>query len=144
MRGSIIKRGKTSYTVVLNLGNDPTTGSRGAIYEFTGGSLAEDQSAFGHLKLRVNGLHDITLDQSNVVPAHGVRVWGSQSDEGNTLCSTGQFGPRTGGSWSDGDDALCTIHAIPAMPTLGKGLLVVLLVAGGVFLVLRSPGRACA
>jgi len=28
MRGSIIKRGKSSYTVVLNLGNDPTTGKR--------------------------------------------------------------------------------------------------------------------
>jgi integrase len=28
MRGSIIKRGKSSYIVVLNLGNDPTTGKR--------------------------------------------------------------------------------------------------------------------
>ncbi len=28
MRGSIIKRGKSSYTVVLNLGNDPATGKR--------------------------------------------------------------------------------------------------------------------
>jgi len=28
MRGSIIKRGKSSYTVVLNLGIDPQTGKR--------------------------------------------------------------------------------------------------------------------
>ncbi len=28
MRGSIIKRGKSSYTIVLNLGNDPRTGKR--------------------------------------------------------------------------------------------------------------------
>ncbi len=28
MRGSIIKRGKSSYAIVLNLGNDPQTGNR--------------------------------------------------------------------------------------------------------------------
>ena len=28
MRGHITKRGKDSYTIVLNLGRDPTTGKR--------------------------------------------------------------------------------------------------------------------
>jgi len=28
MRGHVVKRGKNSYTIVLNLGNDPTTGKR--------------------------------------------------------------------------------------------------------------------
>ena len=126
----------------------PQTGSRGAIYTFTGGEIPEGQWTFGHIKLRVNDRSEDELNDENTVQGFGVRMWGSNS-QGDAavpvdlgLCGTGQFGPLENpvpvGAWSTGEDGICDIHPIPAMSAVGKVLLALLLIGAGLFLVLRS------
>jgi len=49
MRGSIIKRGKSSYTIVLNMGNDPITGKRKQQWVSVKGSKKEAEKKLAEL-----------------------------------------------------------------------------------------------
>ncbi|NOS99887.1 MAG: hypothetical protein HOP29_04610 [Phycisphaerales bacterium] len=116
-----------------------------AIYEFEGGSIPEGDEAVGHITLHANGLTPVVLDTNNTVVARGIRLWGSQLvDVGDPQCAIGggNFGPLADlgqvGNWSPGNNATCNFVPIPAASTSGKMALAALLIAGGLFLVLRS------
>jgi integrase len=49
MRGHITKRGKNSYTIVLSLGNDPTTGKRKQHWESVKGTKKEAETRLSEL-----------------------------------------------------------------------------------------------
>ncbi len=111
-----------------------------SVYRFSGGSLGELQSTSGMIRTRVNGPTDIILDANNAVPAFGIRAWASDDILAGNACGTGQFGPLVGenGEWGEGRNVLCPFAPIPSMSTPGKGLLVLLVAGGGLFLVIRS------
>ncbi len=108
-----------------------------AIFKFDGGNLVEQDSTFGQIRTRVNGSVDLILDVDNVVRANGIRAWGSQSNPG-LACGTGAFGPFGNGIWNDGADGRCPFEPIPSLSIAGKGFLLLVVVAGGVYLVVRS------
>jgi len=133
---------------------DSPSGSNWAVYKFEGSSIAEGDSISGHIKIRVNDVTENTLDAGGtdqIVQAFGIRAWGSQAQTGDTECGNpGNFNPFNNPQnvvWSGGNDGFCTtdgttdgdpLRPIPSGTTLGKALLALLLIGGGVWLVMRS------
>ncbi len=114
-----------------------------AIFRFTGGSLAEQATTFGQIRLSVNGPVPTNLDAENTVAAFGILGWGSQ-DMLEPSCAGGNVGPIGGlGEWSSSNFGLCALEPIPSFSTSGKLALTLLVVVGGAFLVLRSRKVAC-
>jgi hypothetical protein len=133
----------------------PLGGSDWVIYQFdptSGGEIAELSEVFGSLRIRVNDEVRNTLDEDDVVQPFGVRAWASQHPHGDAFCQTGAnfdpLLPNVDGFgrpiWGDAADGLCTnengnpLRPIPAGTVVGKGLLAMLLVGAGMWLVVRS------
>jgi hypothetical protein len=127
------------------------------IYEFdpVGGEIPELGEVFGSLRIRVNDHEPNDLEgdlPEDIVPAFGIRAWGSQHAYGDTFCGSGEnFDPLLPNQdefgqaiWSDGSDGLCAnddgepLRPIPASTAIGKGLLAIFFIGAGVWLVTRA------
>ncbi len=128
------------------------------IYQFDptfGGEIPELGQVSGTLRLRVNDFKENNLqsdDADDIVPPFGVRAWGSQrQDLGDQFCggqAPGNFDPLAPvvgvDPWSDGSNGTCTnaddepLRPIPSGTVMGKGLLAMLLIGAGLWLVIRS------
>ncbi len=128
------------------------------IYQFDptgGGEIPELGQVSGTLRVRVNDFKENDLqsdDPNDIVPAFGIRAWGSQrQDLGDQFCggqAPGNFDPLAPvvgvDPWSDGSNGTCTnaddepLRPIPSGTVMGKGLLAMLLIGAGLWLVIRS------
>ena len=130
--------------------------SRWVIYQFDpigDARIPELSEVFGSLRVRVNDERANDLHgeyQTEIVPAFGIRAWGTdRTDLGEAYCGTGAnfdplWPPIGWPQWSVAGDGTCTneggdpLRPIPAGTALGKGLLAMLLVGAGAWLVMRS------
>lgn len=119
---------------------EPWSGSGRTVYKFTGGVLIEQQSVFGHIRTKVNGMSAVMLDPDDSVPAQGIRAWVSADPAGAPLCGSGTFGPLDTemGLWSNGVNGLCAIEPIPSLSSPSKAVLAGLVLLGGTLLIFRS------
>ncbi|NOS99886.1 MAG: hypothetical protein HOP29_04605 [Phycisphaerales bacterium] len=119
------------------------------VLHFTGGTLVEQEKVSFIIRTRIN---DNIVDPVQVeeevtgnilmeeIPARGIRAWATKDDV-LVGCGGGpNVGPQVGGlgEWGPGDNGLCALVPVPSASTSGKMALAALLIAGGLFLVLRS------
>ncbi|NOS99888.1 MAG: hypothetical protein HOP29_04615 [Phycisphaerales bacterium] len=119
------------------------------VLHFTGGTLVEQEKVSFIIRTRIN---DNIVDPVQVeeevtgnilmeeIPARGIRAWATKDDV-LVGCGGGpNVGPQVGGlgEWGPGDDGLCALVPVPSASTSGKMALAAMLIAGGLFLVLRS------
>jgi hypothetical protein len=116
-----------------------------AVFSFTGGSIPEQQTTFGQIRVTVNGDTPVDLgpgddpESMNIVEPSAIRGWASQESPGLS-CGTGDFGPLAGqlGEWGPPGNGICALEPIPSLSATGKLLLTALVILGGAYLVTRS------
>jgi hypothetical protein len=110
-----------------------------ALFRLTGPAFLPGDRVSGRLVVDANGADAAMSSGGSNIPPHSIVTHVAQ-DQGEAVCDPGDFsfGPSTDGDWSN-FGATCTAFVpVPSMDASGKWALLLILVAGGTMLVLRS------